>query len=128
MTTDTRNTRTTRPDAALRWAGRIVFVTAIVVITDLALQPGYVTPPRLFGSDKLEHFAAFAGLMVVARIGWPRRMWSAALALFLYGLAIELLQALPAIGRTASIADLAADTVGIAAGAGAAWLATKALR
>lgn len=128
MTTETRNSQRSRPETALRWAGRILFVTAFVVIGDLALQPGYETPPRLFGSDKLEHAAAFALLAVLARIAWPRvSAWAVAPFLLLYGGAIELIQATPQIGRTASLADLAADGFGMLVGLGLAAVVRRML-
>ena len=110
MQLEPRNTDAPRPDAGLRWAGRILFLTAIVLITDLALQPGFEMPARLFGSDKIEHVGAFLVLTLLAKMGWPTRSRILiGLILFLYGFAIEYLQSTSAIGRTASIADLVAE-------------------
>jgi VanZ family protein len=117
MTPETRKTDAPRPDMALRWAARILFVVAIVLITDLALQPGTALPARLFGQDKLEHFGAFLVLAVLARIaapGLPR--WVALFALIGYGAGIEWLQGIGEAGRTASLADLVADGLGVIAG------------
>lgn len=101
----------------LRWAGRILLAAALFAITDLALQPGHDMPASILGSDKLEHFAAFAALAVITRIAWPGvTRWFTVPALLLYGVGIELAQATPAIGRTASMADLGADALGIAFG------------
>lgn len=117
MQLEPRNPDAPRPDAGLRWAGRILFLTAIVLITDLALQPGIEMPTRLFGSDKVEHVAAFLTLTLLARMGWPRRSGMLiGLILFLYGVGIEYLQSTSAIGRTASVADIVADLVGILLG------------
>ncbi|WP_300544030.1 VanZ family protein [Maricaulis sp.] len=103
----------------LRWAGRILFVAAIIVITDLALQPGHAMPATLLGSDKLEHLAAFAVLTVLAHIAWPGvSRWFTVPILVLYGIGIELAQASLTVGRTASLADLGADTLGILVGLG----------
>ncbi|WP_291845531.1 VanZ family protein [Maricaulis sp.] len=110
----------------LRWAARILFVVAIVLITDLALQPGSALPPRLFGSDKVEHFGAFLVLAVLARIAWPELpRWVGLLILVGYGGAIEWLQGQGDAGRTASLADLVADTIGVLAGLGLARLAGR---
>ncbi|WP_121211504.1 VanZ family protein [Maricaulis maris] len=126
MTPETRKTGAPRPDMTLRWAARILFVVAIVLITDLALQPGSALPPRLFGSDKLEHFGAFAVLAVLARIAWPSLpRWFGLLILVGYGGTIEWLQAHGDAGRTASMADLVADMIGAVAGLGLAWLAGR---
>ncbi len=124
MTPETRKTGAQRPDVTLRWAARILFVVAIVLITDLALQPGSALPPRLFGTDKLEHFAAFMALTILARIacpGLPRLL--SGLLLLVYGGGIEWLQDIGSVGRTASVADLVADTIGIVCGLVVAWWA-----
>lgn len=89
-------------------------MTAIVLIADIALQPGHATPPRLFGSDKIEHILAFMTLMFVARMGWPRQsVYLSGFVVLGYGILIEALQATQWIGRTASVADVLADLVGL---------------
>ncbi|WP_417488836.1 VanZ family protein [Maricaulis sp.] len=113
---DPRNSEAARPDAGLRWAGRVLFVTTGLLITDLALQPGLPTPPELFGPDKIEHFLAFFVLTMLARMGWPRRGWITAIMLLSYGIGIELVQGATIFGRTASAADVAADLIGIGLG------------
>jgi len=127
MTPETRNTGAPRPDMTLRWAARILLVVAIVLITDLALQPGTALPPRLFGSDKLEHFGAFFVLAVLARIAWPGApRWIGLLLLVGYGGGIEWLQAAGDAGRTASVGDIVADTLGVVTGLGlSAWIGTR---
>lgn len=117
MQLEPRNPDAPRPDAGLRWAGRILFLTAIILITDLALQPGFEMPTRLLGSDKLEHAGAFLVLTLLAKMGWPARSrLLIGLILFLYGVGIEYMQSTSAIGRTASVADIVADLVGILLG------------
>lgn len=101
----------------LRWAARIVLAVSVVVITDLALQPGPDLPGSLLGSDKVEHAAAFLALAVLSRLSWPRlSAWLVAPLLFAYGVGIEVAQAALTTGRTASLADLAADCAGLVAG------------
>ena len=92
-----------------------MFLTTIVLITDLALQPGFATHPTMLGSDKLEHIAAFFTLALLTRLGWPTisRLITGSL-LAIYGLGIEYLQSTDFVGRTASWADYVADLVGIA--------------
>ena len=129
MSLETRNTDAARPDATLRWAGRLLFLTAIVLITDLALQPGYATPPRLFGSDKLEHLLAFMTLAMLARMGWPRQpVWALGIVLLGYGLGLEVVQSMDWVGRTASMADVAADAIGVLIGFGLTTLFLRFLR
>jgi VanZ family protein len=128
MSSDPRNTNARRPDAGLRWAGRLLFATTLWLVTDLALQPGYATPARLFGSDKIEHILAFSALAVLARLGWPRQpAWISGLVLLSYGLGIEALQATDQIGRTASLADVGADLIGIGLGIGIVALFNRKL-
>jgi VanZ family protein len=129
MSSDPRNTNARRPDVGLRWAGRLLFATTAWLVTDLALQPGYATPARLFGSDKIEHILAFMALAVLARLGWPRQpIWAGGLILFSYGLGIEAMQATEQIGRTASVADVGADLIGIGLGFGIVAIFNRKLR
>lgn len=124
MTPETRKTGAPRPDMTLRWAARLLFVVAIVLITDLALQPGTALPPRLFGTDKLEHFAAFMALAVLARVACPNLARSiTGIVLLVYGGGIEWLQDIGSAGRTASLADFLADGIGVICGLLVAWWA-----
>ena len=129
MTTDPRNTGGARPDTTLLWSGRLLFAATLLIVTDLALQPGYDMPASVLGSDKLEHIAAFATLALLARIAWPRiPRWATAPVLMIYGAGIEIAQAMPAIGRTASFGDLAADAVGVTLGLAGAWFLNRITR
>lgn len=113
---DPRNSGAARPDAGLRWAGRVLFLTTTLLITDLALQPGLPTPPEIFGPDKIEHLLAFFVLTVLCRMGWPRRGWLMSGVLVAYGIGIELAQGSITLGRSASAADVVADLLGIGLG------------
>jgi VanZ family protein len=78
----------------------------------LTPMPPPTAPPD--GTDKIQHFAAFA--LLVLPLGWVdirNALWLAPLAL-LYGGAIEIIQ--PLVGRGAEWGDLLADALGIAAG------------
>lgn len=99
-----------------------------MVISFVALLPGAQGRPTLIGWDKLDHIASFAALTLLARTGWPdRRRWIPAAALFAYGVALELLQGTELVGRTASLADLAANALGIGLGLALAfWLGRMA--
>lgn len=117
MSTEPKNTQARRPDAGLRWAGRVLFVTTGALVLDLAFQPGHATQPVLLGFDKLEHIAAFFTLTVLMRIGWPGRAHLLQTILLMgFGLFIELVQATDMVGRTASWADMVADMIGILIG------------
>jgi VanZ family protein len=75
-------------------------------------------PPRMPGDpgDKVLHLVAFATLAALAAAGYRRTPLLLILAgLSAYGLLIELIQLIPALGRDAEIIDWVADT--LAAGA-----------
>lgn len=87
------------------------------------------TPPTdvIAASDKSQHVAAFFTLTLLAAIGWPK--WSAvyiALGLSALGVAIELVQMLPAVGRDGDWHDWVADLVGIASALVAVAIARRA--
>ena len=113
---------------ATPWQGprawRAAFWLLAAAVGLLALMPA---PPDAasLGWDKLNHLAAFAALAACAVLGWrqapPLRRVLLLAALLVYGAAIELLQT-QVPNRSAEWADLLADALGIAAGAGlAAW-------
>ena len=96
-----------------------MFWLAFAAISVIALLPGPAAPPRLLGTDKIEHAAAFAVLGLLAAFGWRGLpLWFIALGLVAHGTLIELIQGSPILQRTASVADLVADAVGIALGFG----------
>ena len=82
----------------------------------------------MFGCDRyvarlleaLTLFLAFGVLAFLARLSWPRLpYWSLALGLTGFGVMIELVQGVSGWGRTASVADVIADLVGLALGCAA---------
>jgi len=112
--------------ARVRPLGPVAFWFTLAVVLGLALWPGQGGARRLFGWDKLEHMSAFATLAVLGRFAFPAlaRVWLA-LGLTGFGIAIELLQGIEALNRSASPYDLGANGVGIIAGlvvaAAVAW-------
>lgn len=92
-----------------------MFWLAFAAITILALLPGLAAPPRLLGTDKIEHAAAFLVLTLLAASGWRGLpLWFISLAMITHGLLIELIQGSPVLQRTQSFADVVADAAGIA--------------
>ena len=117
MTPQSQTHTMKRSDAGFIWGSRLAFVTLLIVITDLALSPGFSGHAHLFGPDKIEHLAAFGALTLFVRAGWPGlNAMIAAGFLMIYGIVIELIQGAQMTGRTASLADLAADALGVLAG------------
>ncbi|WP_439636292.1 hypothetical protein [Oceanicaulis sp.] len=100
---------------------RLALLITSVAVFGLALLPAHFESPTLFGEDKLKHMGAFLVLTLLARASWPAwPLWRLALGLTAFGVAIELAQGLSGWGRTASLADLVADLIGI--GLGFVWL------
>ena len=96
--------RGTRLGQALFWASALF---ALV----MALLPH---PPRLPGepSDKAQHVIAFATLGLLGGLAFPStRTRRLIVALSLFGAAIEVLQAIPALHRDSDPLDWIADTV-----------------
>ncbi len=90
-----------------------VFLAAVVFTLWAALSPGDDSA-GLIPWDKAKHFIVFYGLTFLATIALPKsRFWKIGLALLGFGVAIELLQALPVIHRDCDIFDVMADVCGI---------------
>lgn len=97
------------PSGMFSLSARIAFWGAGVAAYILALLPG---DPHIFHYDKFNHMLAFAMLAVLGRLGHSHsRAVVIAIGLIAFGGLIELTQALPAIHRDASWADLGADAV-----------------
>ena len=90
---------------------RAGFWLGVALLLVLGLLPAHVAPS--LPEDKLQHFAGFLALGVLG-IGWvTKRSLPMVAALAILGGAIEVLQAVPAIGRDAELADWIADLAGI---------------
>lgn len=101
----------------MRQVAKGMFWLAFAAISVLALMPGPAAPPRLLGTDKIEHAVAFLVLTLLAAFGWRGLpLWFIALAMTTHGLLIELIQGSPILQRTTSFADVIADMIGIALG------------
>jgi VanZ family protein len=103
-----------RSRAALVSAARLLLTLSIALVSWLSVA-------RLTGSplfpfvDKVEHALAFLWLAVCAQIAFPGHTRTMAIALLLYGMAIELVQWwLP--WREFSAIDWLADAIGIGLG------------
>ncbi|KAA5802232.1 hypothetical protein F1654_10365 [Alkalicaulis satelles] len=109
--------------------GPLAFWFTLCVVLGLALWPGDGGAPRLFGWDKLEHIAAFVTLTVLGRFAYPglARVWLLA-GLSGFGIAIELLQMIEALNRSASPYDVGANTIGILLGLVIAAVAARLAR
>lgn len=92
---------------------RPAFWAALIFSYGAAIAPQEHAPDLHVG-DKVNHMAAFFVLTILGRIGYPGfAPWRLATSLSLYGIFIELTQAIPILNRDASVADWIADTAAI---------------
>jgi hypothetical protein len=100
--------------AMLQRTLQIAFWTAAVVALVMATLP---SPPQLVHqSDKVQHILAFAVLTALAMGAYPSLslLWIG-LGLSAFGVAIELLQMIPALRRDSDARDWLADMIAIVA-------------
>lgn len=94
---------------------RLLLALAVTVTTWASLTPDPIPLPEGPQMDKWAHLAAYVVLALLVDFSWPDRgfdlsKWAGLLG---YGIAIELIQS-QVPNRMLSIADLAANTAGIA--------------
>ena len=109
----------------------VVFVAAAAFTLWRALLPGDDSV-GLIPWDKAQHFIVFYVLTSLAVVALPAsRFWRIGAVLLAFGGLIELLQAVPVIGRDASAGDILADACGVGAVFGpmliARWRARQGL-
>lgn len=94
---------------------RVGFGLGLLAGLYLALTPLPMPPPASGPWDKVEHALGFYLVTVGALIAFPgAARWKLFVGLIGYGALIEALQAIPVLNRSADLADLAADVLGIA--------------
>ena len=94
---------------------RLVFALVVAGSLGVLFAPASDVPSAPPGVDKVVHLVVFAALALSGR--WAGIGGTAlAVGLLLYAVVSELIQALPALGRSASTADLAADAAGVLLG------------
>jgi VanZ family protein len=114
----------------IAWFWRLAFLLWCLLVIWLSLTPA---PPRfrfpLLGWDKLQHFAAYTLLTILAANSFrylrplTRRSWcwAAGFAL-LFGIGMECLQYLLHRGRLADLKDVTANGAGILAACLLGWI------
>lgn len=95
---------------------RVLFALSCALGLWLALRPMLGPPPPPGPIDKIEHFTGFYILAVLALPAFPAaRRWQIFVGLTAFGGLVEVLQAIPAIGRDCDVWDWLTDMVGIGA-------------
>jgi len=90
-----------------------VFWAVLFAAYGLAIMPAE-SAPSLGAGDKVNHIAAFAVLTALGRAAYRKYpAWRLAVGLSMFGMLIELTQAIPILGRDASIWDWVADSAAI---------------
>jgi len=93
---------------------KVLFWTALVVALLRAIWPDPFTEPYVGHWDKVTHGAGCFALTFLAAVAYPRTAIPLlGLGVLAFGGLVEVLQAIPAVNRDASLGDLAADGVGI---------------
>jgi VanZ family protein len=103
-----------------------LYALACAILLYLTLAPGKDVPGVGITWDKAEHATAWAVLTGAGLLLSTRRRWAIGVFAFVFGAAVEVLQATLPFGRDGDWHDLLADTVGIAL-AYAAWLVMRRL-
>lgn len=92
---------------------RALFWAAAAFAFVMAVLPH---PPQVPGepNDKVQHITAFATLALLGSFAYPATaLISLLVRLSLFGAAIEVVQAIPALHRDSDVWDWAADTVAV---------------
>ena len=106
----------------------IAFWACLIGAYVLAIMPGH-DAPSVFLWDKLNHMLAFFVVTILYRLAYPRTpVVVIAVAMALFGGAIELSQAVPFIHRDAEWDDWFADCGAAIAGLIVAWPLTMLVR
>ncbi len=89
----------------LKLAKVLGFVLAIILVLILGLLPQQIAV-HMSSSDKIDHFAAFAVLMMLGQLAFPARFHvGLGLGLIGFGALIEVLQAVPGLNRSPDLLD-----------------------
>ena len=105
----------TGPLASRGALSRGAFAVVVLISLVVLFAPGRDVPPSPYGVDKLVHGGVFLALALTGSWAGMRRT-ALAVVLPVYAAASELIQTIPALQRDGSIADWAADAVGVLLG------------
>ena len=94
------------------WICRVFCIMALLIMSYLGTIPTEPSDaPKYF--DKVLHFGAFAVLTGLAILALPRtKLWPLIIGVTFYGVALEIVQGMMSLGRTASPFDVLANIAG----------------
>lgn len=100
------------------WLWAVLWSAAVGVVVAASLLPASNLPEVPKGTDKIEHFAAYALLAAGAVQLFAKRLslLSACTALALLGIGLEYLQGHMGLGRAMDVRDALANTLGVLTG------------
>jgi VanZ family protein len=101
-----------------------MFSACLALVAYLCLAPSDKLPAIQSLWDKAEHALAYI-FLTLSGLALSRRRAALVAGVWLFGLAIELLQAAMPYGRQGDWRDMAANSVGILIGLGLAWSAKR---
>jgi VanZ family protein len=92
----------------------VLYAVATLVLLYMTVAPAKAVPGVDLFWDKAEHATAWAVLTGLGLLLSTKRRWAILIFAFAFGAFVEVLQATLPLGRDGDIADLMADSVGIA--------------
>ena len=102
-----------KPKTILTLVKILGFISALILVLILALLPQEIAV-QVSSSDKIDHFAAFAVLMMLGQLAFPARFHLAlGLGLMGFGASIEVLQGLPGLNRSPDVLDWLVEVAAI---------------
>jgi len=116
-----------KPVSVVTWGWRLSCLAAAIYIAWQSLEPGTGIMGYPY-TDKILHFIAYltlSGLALLSR--FSSRTVRVLTVIFAFSVLMEVMQGLMNMGRTASVADVAANLAGILVAWGL-WNGAKALR
>ncbi len=107
-----------RASRAIHLGAQVLTILLIIVVVHESLIPSQ-GDSKITHFDKIIHLVAYGALATFGKLGWPK-LNSAILALSLItlGAFVEVAQGIMSVGRTGSLADGIANSLGVILGIG----------
>lgn len=106
---------------------QFLFFMALIVVVLATVMPVPAMPVSVTWNDKILHFIAYFGLGLLGGTGWPSRRYALLLIMPVFGMALESVQGMMAIGRFFEWYDGIANAIGAFVGVAASLLVRRIL-